>query len=1019
MKRILLLVSACLVYISPAQATQSATPGTPVWTLADQDNIISNTIETKVDDLDNLIASDMDGTFTALDDLLTKMCTVQSQAEQLVTQVNIIEINFNHDVSKLCTIESKVNALEQQVVAIDTQSSFTALEALQTTLCSKIEQLNAELIDVEDEITNITQTQIEHTQTIASKLSVIDSNMNTVNSILDNITFDVSLNTIDSLIDAIDVCLQTVDSKLEPLESTIEINFAGTFTALDANLQKACTIESLVDNIPMSFMADLSGVYTSLSQLDKTICTIESKVDNLDMNVLTIESDVDILNSTIDQTLAKLCALESKTDVAACSECFSLLENIGTNLSNDCSILEELNNNQLLEKTCTIDSNLDIVINDLELQNSKLEVINSETEVVESKICAIEMNSTSISKLDVIDSKLDSELMQATTICSLIEEINEQLSTIDSNTDSIDQSMQTIESKVCEFENDTFTICSNLDILDPTLQTVDSKLDNIGSLTQSSLENLLIVESEVDAICSKLELIGVGSLNSKLDNIESIVCTIESNMDIVGGLIGEAEMKAMDLEDDFGQTWTILDTIENKLCTSESELQSADDNLQSLIDIVDFSSIFTVVKTIQMKACTVDSKVDVAISLIDDVDFSGVFTALDALESKVCLIDDLVQTVSTGVFVIRDALGTPIYQSDVGTTGYIIETPGRYYLAENIQYAPTTENNAAIGINADNVFLDLNGMTLSQTSTSLGVDGILFSFIDNIAIANGSIDGFTSVGIEARDNSRNLIISDVNTTNNLIGLAMLGINLREIVLRRLVSSNNEELGIDMFFDDPGQGLENLVIRDSSLLGNGSRGLRVVSFPGLVNNLSIVNSIAKANGSDGIFLQGQVVENGTIENCISSENGRDGIRLQAANGTVVKSCAAINNQGGGIVNNSFNIFECSENVIIDNSVIGNVGNGINLREVNADVRDNYIARNNMVENAINIHEDGTGSGPNTFLGNFALNSTAAGSPDNTNYTMSLSNITGKFVTVAQNGAFPATEPTEWHNINMLP
>ena len=61
----------------------------------------------------------------------------------------------------------------------------------------------------------------------------------------------------------------------------------------------------------------------------------------------------------------------------------------------------------------------------------------------------------------------------------------------------------------------------------------------------------------------------------------------------------------------------------------------------------------------------------------------------------------------------------------------------------------------------------------------------------------------------------------------------------------------------------------------------------------------------------------------------------------------------------------------------------------------------------------------GTGANTYLGNFAFNSTAVGDPNNTNYRIGGgSDITRKFVTASQSGSF-VDRPKYWHNINMLP
>jgi len=278
-RSILLGVVAITLFQLSYPTGLSISPGNRVWENAADNVDITNTIASKVCNL--TIITDLSGTFTVLDRVLSKMCIVASKADLLSTQIDATELNFNLDLSKASVIEDNLNLIQLNLESLDFAGTFTALDGLKQTICSKIELLNNQLSIVQTDITDLTATEIDHAATIASKLEVLDQEVVSINSILDNLNFDLKLNTACSLLDIIDSCLQTVESKVDLLDDPITTGFAGTFTALDVNLAKACTIESLVDAIVISFTADLSETFSALNALQQKVCTIGSKVDNL------------------------------------------------------------------------------------------------------------------------------------------------------------------------------------------------------------------------------------------------------------------------------------------------------------------------------------------------------------------------------------------------------------------------------------------------------------------------------------------------------------------------------------------------------------------------------------------------------------------------------------------------------------------------------------------------------------------------------------------------------------------
>lgn len=147
------------------------------------------------------------------------------------------------------------------------------------------------------------------------------------------------------------------------------------------------------------------------------------------------------------------------------------------------------------------------------------------------------------------------------------------------------------------------------------------------------------------------------------------------------------------------------------------------------------------------------------------------FSAM-ALQGKTCTspVRVVCPTIDCGVNIVH------ISQADVGPAGYVISTPGRYCLIEDITWAPTASGTpsapvAAISILSSNVELDLNGYVLSGPSNFTNNVGIKvgsdLAIITNVVIqggGSGSVQNFT-LGIFV-DPVNNILIQDLSALNN-------------------------------------------------------------------------------------------------------------------------------------------------------------------------------------------------------------------------------------------------------------
>lgn len=205
--------------------------------------------------------------------------------------------------------------------------------------------------------------------------------------------------------------------------------------------------------------------------------------------------------------------------------------------------------------------------------------------------------------------------------------------------------------------------------------------------------------------------------------------------------------------------------------------------------------------------------------------------------------------------------------STIGPSGYIIGSPGRYCLTNNISWAPSaggtsTSPVAAITITSFNVQLDLNGYTLTgpnNLSNTVGIKvGNFSSQLYNVSIINGSVQGFT-LGIYV-DPVQNLYLSNISAIRNGLtgsisnggfnfvgGVALVGANQNVFLNNVNTSFNGGVGGAIATFGTFINGSTDVVIQNSNFDQNTSvadvcHGLRC----NVGSNFSIQNSQASNN-----------------------------------------------------------------------------------------------------------------------------------------------------------------------------
>jgi parallel beta-helix repeat protein len=232
-----------------------------------------------------------------------------------------------------------------------------------------------------------------------------------------------------------------------------------------------------------------------------------------------------------------------------------------------------------------------------------------------------------------------------------------------------------------------------------------------------------------------------------------------------------------------------------------------------------------------------------------------------------------------------------------------INTPGSYYLAENI-----TTTAGGIDIYANGVTLDLSGFTLAG-----GTGSGIYIEANNVSVTNGTITGWDNSGVNGQE-ANNSIFTNLRLYNN---------------------------GNDGLSAGNGSIIKDCVARDNAYGGITGENGAVVS-----------NCIAYSNTLDGI----RVANDAIVKGCTASQNTGDGIQIRYrclienntlnSNGTGIHARAVSTPPPNGdnriksnlICNNTTGLdIDTPANYIADNIVKGNTNNdgiavGNNIHEI---------------------------------------------------------------------------------------
>ncbi len=306
---------------------------------------------------------------------------------------------------------------------------------------------------------------------------------------------------------------------------------------------------------------------------------------------------------------------------------------------------------------------------------------------------------------------------------------------------------------------------------------------------------------------------------------------------------------------------------------------------------------------------------------------------------------------------ITDLIDTKFYDgyikpgdlsSKVASNGamYTLASPGRYYISNDITVAPNNNTVTAIRISANNVLLDLNRATISQSSSSnkTGLIGLeLASGVTNVIIQNGRIDSFSGTGININTNCANIIIRDVIVSRS----TQYGININ--------TSNTIYL-------------QNVKAVSGSNASGNCWGLNLATCHNvLVQNSNFDNNNGISNSSYGIDIASTSYQC-VFENCTANNNGSTtcatsyGILVyNSTSNCWFKNCESSYNQGTSWGYGFIVLTSCSNIRLSNCSAFGQIG-GTGTTNFAAGFYFDATIYNSIIENSYSY-----GNGAGTYAG----------------------------------------------------
>ena len=366
---------------------------------------------------------------STLDELAEDTCceTVLSYVDKIDVDVNLVKTTINQTVvPELMSIESKLDHWVGPVVeTIDSKIDLLLDDTCCETILSKLDHLTVSascddsccqsILSKLDELTVTASCDDSCCLTILSKLDELtvsascdDSCCLTVLSTLDELAEDACCETVLSYVDKIDVDVnlvkttinQTVVPELISIESKLDHWVGPVVETIDSK------IDLLLDDTCCETILSKLDYLTVTASCDDSCClTILSKLDELTVNASCDDSCCLTINSKLDTiVIPELISIYSKLD-ECCEDDDDDLKTIlsySDVISTNVNTLVDHTEGTIVPELISIESKLDHWVGPVvETINSKIDVLTIDCSIDE---CCDTLNS----KLDVVDSKIDS-----------------------------------------------------------------------------------------------------------------------------------------------------------------------------------------------------------------------------------------------------------------------------------------------------------------------------------------------------------------------------------------------------------------------------------------------------------------------------------------------------------------------------------------------------------------------------------------------------------------------------------
>jgi hypothetical protein len=230
-----------------------------------------------------------------------------------------------------------------------------------------------------------------------------------------------------------------------------------------------------------------------------------------------------------------------------------------------------------------------------------------------------------------------------------------------------------------------------------------------------------------------------------------------------------------------------------------------------------------------------------------------------------------------------DAIHTP----GNGTSEFVINSPGSYYLTTNILGVSAKDG---IAISTNNVRLDLNGFSLMGASGGFNV-GIRIVAGTNVTVLNGAISGWSADGLYSLGN--NVTLEHLSVSDN----AAYGILVENpAAIRYCLTTANRDIGIAVFGNDC-LVQDNVSSADNSGNTSGFGGLMILGNDNRIENNHVTGAGVAGYGI-AVYNNGPYTNNIIIRNSVEGNGTNDyGFILSQVVGPL------ITNTVSGIITNS--------------------------------------------------------------------------------------------------------------------